>query len=469
MLFSLFLSKKKITAQQKKIYYMMTLSEAIRFRHLISQLNPSEQNNFLNNLIHQHKDLVFKALFEYFRPSTEQNSFIDSINCNLNENICNIIRNREKKDSSISQTVLTKLTNALIGETASYLPPKDYVSFSRSNRIIYIATHQPNTLSTIKLSIMMRNISYYPLFHKVKTLQLNYILTHAEQLNKLWSSTIHLENLIVTKTHRADIFFDSQYMKIHLLKLKRIVFYANCHYNPTYDLLKTFSHQLTFIAIDSIPPNLLNINFAKLTELQYFHWYHTIANITTTFATATNLEKVRLNFCVPLKQSDIHSINNMLNVLLSKCHSLHYLEIIHHGNWESESQHLLLWKTIQKNLKNNIHLLQTKQSLKLRLQITLVEQSLSMIPSIKRTLSNIPQWGLCVVVPHTTLQSHNRFKKDIKDLKLTITEISNYLSLIMTGNIPSIWIKEQEIWQIHFSKLMFFPRTKPIQLNKYAL
>eukprot|EP01083_Nonionella_stella_P084711 234573_1 len=124
------------------------LTQAIRFRHLITQLTSGECTQFLSTLAHSHSNVILSALLQYvLRPNQ-----IDEVP-HFNELVSNIIRSREGKPKQLAPTdiKLHEFPRPVIGYVGSFLDQHDYIDFSMSNRSIYLGCNSPNVLQELSL------------------------------------------------------------------------------------------------------------------------------------------------------------------------------------------------------------------------------------------------------------------------------------------------------------------------------
>eukprot|EP01083_Nonionella_stella_P284350 967973_1 len=126
----------------------MSLTNAIKFRHLISQLTDEECVSFLSKLVHLHLDIVVTSLFLHL-AKTKQTNPLNS----FNESLSDIIQSRKEKPKAISfnDMKMNQLPAAIIGHTASFLPQCDYLYFSSSSRSIYLGCNSPNLLHELNV------------------------------------------------------------------------------------------------------------------------------------------------------------------------------------------------------------------------------------------------------------------------------------------------------------------------------
>eukprot|EP01083_Nonionella_stella_P302024 1039465_1 len=127
----------------------MSLPNAIKFRHLISQLTHEECVSFVSKLVHSHLDIVVTSLFRHF-AKTKQTNPLNS----FNESLSDIIQSRKEKPKAISfnNIKMNQLPTTIIGITASFLPQCDYFNFSSSSRSIYLGCNSPNLLHDLNVN-----------------------------------------------------------------------------------------------------------------------------------------------------------------------------------------------------------------------------------------------------------------------------------------------------------------------------
>ena len=128
----------------------MLLTKAIRFRSLTEDLTPKERTEFINNVSSSNEPLIIKALFHHFiQESPGIQKEVDSMNAQLS----GIIETRERTSSQKTAFLFTlaDVSNAIIGNIASYLTQNDYFRFSRTSRPLYLACNTPNMLREIRV------------------------------------------------------------------------------------------------------------------------------------------------------------------------------------------------------------------------------------------------------------------------------------------------------------------------------
>eukprot|EP01083_Nonionella_stella_P310201 1101265_1 len=124
------------------------LTQAIRFRHLITQLTSGECTQFLSTLAHSHSNVILSAILQYVLRSNQ----IDEVP-HFNELVSNIIRSREEKPKQLApkDMKLHEFPRPVIGYIASFLYHWDYIDFSVTNRSIYLGCNSPNVLQEVSL------------------------------------------------------------------------------------------------------------------------------------------------------------------------------------------------------------------------------------------------------------------------------------------------------------------------------
>eukprot|EP01083_Nonionella_stella_P150753 480760_1 len=118
----------------------MSLTKAIEFRYLIMQLTHEERVGFLSKLAQTHMDIILTTLFTHLVQTNQINEAT-----HFNESLSNIINSRKEKPKAvpINNIQIHQLPRALIGHTASFLKQCDYITFSLSNRSIYLGCNSP--------------------------------------------------------------------------------------------------------------------------------------------------------------------------------------------------------------------------------------------------------------------------------------------------------------------------------------
>eukprot|EP01083_Nonionella_stella_P166689 558032_1 len=133
---------------------VMSMNEAIQFRHLITQLTHQERIGFLSKLVGSHIDMILTCLFKHLSKSNQT----DEVNV-FNKQLSDIIQSRKDKPAPLcmQNIKLDQFPRAIIGYTASFLDQDDYIHFSISNRSTYLGCNSPNTLQKLNLE----NINNY--------------------------------------------------------------------------------------------------------------------------------------------------------------------------------------------------------------------------------------------------------------------------------------------------------------------
>eukprot|EP01083_Nonionella_stella_P166456 556590_1 len=122
----------------------MSLTEAIQFRSLISQLTHEECVGFLSKLIDSHMDTLVTSLFHVIK--TNQSAPVNS----FNESLCDIIESRDEKPQAVS------LRNP-----------------NSSNRSIYLGCNSPNLLQELSFHDNATKPQNLQLFPSVKKLTID--------------------------------------------------------------------------------------------------------------------------------------------------------------------------------------------------------------------------------------------------------------------------------------------------------
>eukprot|EP01083_Nonionella_stella_P173004 595405_1 len=171
----------------------MSVTKAIQFQHLISQLTHQERIGFLSKLLDSHTDIILASLFQHLvKPNqiNEANAF--------NQELSSIIQSRKEKEKAekAEKPKLEQLPRAIIGYVASFLDQSEYPQFNRSNRFIYLGCNTPNTLQELDLTAL-KDFSFINLssFTSIKTLRIDPSKTIKSQ---------HMYNQVTTLTLNAN-------------------------------------------------------------------------------------------------------------------------------------------------------------------------------------------------------------------------------------------------------------------------
>eukprot|EP01083_Nonionella_stella_P150956 481704_1 len=123
----------------------MSLTKAIQFRLLMTQLTDEECTQFFSTV----KDKIVTVLFQHFAESNQS----DEVN-HFNNSLSDIIQSRAEKPKLLStrNIKLHQFPGAIIGHTASFLMQSEYVRFTTTNRSIYLGCNLPsNQLQALDL------------------------------------------------------------------------------------------------------------------------------------------------------------------------------------------------------------------------------------------------------------------------------------------------------------------------------
>eukprot|EP01083_Nonionella_stella_P247837 858834_1 len=149
----------------------MSLTKAIKFRHLSSKLTREERTRFLSQLVHSHTDILLTSLFQHLAKPNH----IGELN-GFNNTLSDIIQSREEKPKPLCTTniKIDQLPMTIIGYVASFLKQQCYCRFSTSNISIYLGCNSPNVLQKLCLNEAKHYSSTkLALFPSVKTLRID--------------------------------------------------------------------------------------------------------------------------------------------------------------------------------------------------------------------------------------------------------------------------------------------------------
>eukprot|EP01083_Nonionella_stella_P125253 378803_1 len=126
----------------------MSLTKAIRFRHLAKQLTHEELVGFLSDIIDSRIEFIMSSLFQHLSKPNQVKEVTE-----FNQSLSDIIQSRKEKPKTICMRNihLDQFPRAIIGYTASFLRLRDYHRFSLCNRSIHLGCNSPNTLQTLKI------------------------------------------------------------------------------------------------------------------------------------------------------------------------------------------------------------------------------------------------------------------------------------------------------------------------------
>eukprot|EP01083_Nonionella_stella_P046675 124967_1 len=125
-----------------------SLTKAIHFRKLVTQLTHQERVQFLSKLLDSHIDIIMAGLFQHFSKPSQIDQVTD-----FNKSLLDIIQSRTEKPKQLctNHIQLHQFPRAIVGYTASFLGQNDYIQFSLSNRSVYLGCNLPNTLQRLDL------------------------------------------------------------------------------------------------------------------------------------------------------------------------------------------------------------------------------------------------------------------------------------------------------------------------------
>ena len=181
---------------------MASLSQVIKVRSLLDSFNDIEFNELIARFV---KQCGREALLTpFFAQHMKQNKSYHNPN---SQHIINIIvRKRKSNFHLFTKVSIHTLPKAIIGEVASYLSQKDYVSLTKTNRSIYIGCNEPNTLRHLDL----KSVNNYSCIDLQKYPQLTHLeidLTKPNQLSLPSDKTIlhHLNRLTLYANDQRDV------------------------------------------------------------------------------------------------------------------------------------------------------------------------------------------------------------------------------------------------------------------------
>ena len=122
---------------------------AVKFGSLVNKLTGTEFNQFTAHFVQRcgRNAWLSPLMSQTLNSKCETNPEHLNIAINL---ATTIITSRQSANSHLN-IQLDTIPKSLIGEISSYLVQKDHVSFSKSNRSIYIGCNDPNTLQVLDL------------------------------------------------------------------------------------------------------------------------------------------------------------------------------------------------------------------------------------------------------------------------------------------------------------------------------
>eukprot|EP01083_Nonionella_stella_P270553 916315_1 len=235
----------------------MSLTKAIRFRHLITELTNEERAGFLSKLVDSHTDLILASLFEYL---TKQNQ-INAVN-DVNKSLSDIIQSRKAKPGAKAakpKTICTRniqlhqFPRVIIGYIASFLNQWDYRDFSHCNRSTYLGCNSPNTLQKLDL-IELGDDSFINLasFPSVKSLAID-----PSRLDNIdfGSQTLNQVSTLRLKAHKKSGWVQS-FLNENIVNCDRITTIECANFGCVADRM----HKNEFLSLLTVFPNLQDIS-----------------------------------------------------------------------------------------------------------------------------------------------------------------------------------------------------------------
>eukprot|EP00484_Ammonia_sp_Unknown_P008555 CAMPEP_0197074936 /NCGR_PEP_ID=MMETSP1384-20130603/211355_1 /TAXON_ID=29189 /ORGANISM="Ammonia sp." /LENGTH=515 /DNA_ID=CAMNT_0042513777 /DNA_START=82 /DNA_END=1628 /DNA_ORIENTATION=+ len=345
----------------------MSLTGAIRFGSLLSQLTPSEVHTFLSTLIDQQSNLVLTALFNYLQREPVIAKSFNNLAADIQKS-----RRQRTPPPQRNKRTLDTIPVELIGNIASYLPQASYFSLCRTNRIVYISCNTPNQLQHINL-MKTDDYSRIALEHYPSVVSLSLNLSNFQKLqrprgnqkvlSKLkflnltvqhmsfdsfshFMSTNFIDLRQVTRLQCDDVLFQTELFAQFLTEFSKLEYleaYGNidipqiCNllaplkgirmypgFELQRDMIHTLGHNweyMQFIDRESIDYNLSAVDFGKLEQLNTFRV--SSKSLCDLLQSAVHLKKVRLIQPDMNCQETEHALAN----ILERCHEVQYVEV----------------------------------------------------------------------------------------------------------------------------------------------
>eukprot|EP01083_Nonionella_stella_P259055 884811_1 len=355
-----------------------SLTKAIHFRKLVTQLTHQERIQFVSKLVDSHLDMILKCLFQHFSKPSQ----IDQV-ADFNQSLLNIIQSRTEKPKQLctNNIQLHQLPRSIIGYTASFLDQSNFITFSLSARSIYLGCNLPNTLQTLRIvhntnyscinlasfpslkclridpmkAVQAGNMRFdSPNFNQVTALRLeandqrewvqpflNQNIVNCENITTLYCKGFgsrefnmtgkeflslltafpNLTNLCITRTSITD---DISAQDIADLCPGIVSFSSYYHTNLISDLVKIFAPQLKCLALEQPRQNdfdFCDTQFGKLEELVFFYADHKSCN--GVVKSALNIKKICLLYWRDWMSDD--EIKDDIATLLVKCRFLNHI------------------------------------------------------------------------------------------------------------------------------------------------
>ena len=158
---------------------LSTLVTSIKFQILVQQLDDEEFDTFLSKLWRRNgKNTVMQMLLWNTVSDTIPEKELIQITSTIITERDPPRRHPQPKDAIISET-----PSQLIGEIASFLNYSDYISFSSTNRKMFVDCNSPNRLTELHLSEFNKIDPSFCLTNYPKLLYLGLHLEQTESLN----------------------------------------------------------------------------------------------------------------------------------------------------------------------------------------------------------------------------------------------------------------------------------------------
>ena len=154
---------------------MSSLTQVIKTRSLLDSLTNTEFTQLIAHFAKQcGRNAILTPFFAQYMNFNKSNHASNTHHMDDMMNIVSTIIRKRKTNSNSnlsSRPTINSLPKAVIGEAASYLPQKDYISLSKTNRSNYISCNEPNTLRHLDL----KNVTNYARIDLQKYLQLTHL------------------------------------------------------------------------------------------------------------------------------------------------------------------------------------------------------------------------------------------------------------------------------------------------------
>ena len=138
------------------------LVSLIKYKNLIGQLTDSEFDTFLSNFRRKiGREEILRLLCVPFVQRLASKDAADQAFptiAPMSKIVSDILRARKPTSNPSHKVNITDLPPAMVGEIASYLSQKHYISFSRTNRKMYVDCNSPNRLVRLNMSRLNDNV-----------------------------------------------------------------------------------------------------------------------------------------------------------------------------------------------------------------------------------------------------------------------------------------------------------------------